>query len=333
MAEDYYQILGVSRDASQSDIDKAYRDLARKHHPDLNPDDRKAKEKFQQVQNAYDVLKDAEKRQKYDQFGSGFEQMHPGGGGPQAAGFDDFAQMFGGGGGGQSFEDIFRQFAGGGRAAPQGRRSRPRRGPDLQHEIRIPLKTAIEGGETVVQVEREGGKTESITAKIPPGIENGKKIRLRGKGQQGSHGGPAGDILIRVMVSPDPTFQRLGNDLIVKTPVTIAEALLGGKIDVPTPRGVISLTVPPGSSSGTRLRAKGQGVKATSGETGDLYAELKIVCVYRPENKGAVRRIAQILGLSESTVYDYLEGRIKISPEFIKAVVIATDGDPGAKKF
>lgn len=283
MAEDYYNTLGVSRDASQGDIDKAYRDLARKLHPDLNPDDRKAKEKFQQVQNAYDVLKDPEKRQMYDRYGSGFEHMQgggPQGAGPQAAGFDDFAQMFGGGGGGaHSFEDIFRQFAGGG-AGPGGRtrRARPQRGRDLQHEIQVSLKTAVEGGETEMRLQRGDGSTEAITAKIPAGIEHGKKIRLRGKGEAGANGGPAGDILIRVMIKPDPNFQRIGNDLIVKTPVTLAEACLGAKVDVPTPRGKITLTVPPGSSSGTRLRAKGQGVKSPSGETGDLYAELKIVC-------------------------------------------------------
>ena len=279
MAEDYYQTLGLARDASQSDIDTAYRNLARKHHPDLNPDDKRAKEKFQQVQNAYDVLKDPEKRQMFDRYGSGFENM--GGGQAHSGGFDDFAQMFGGqgGGGNAGFEDLFRQFAGagdGGRG--RGRRAQPpRRGRDIEHEIQVSLKTAIEGGETELRLQRADGAMESITAKIPAGIENRKKIRLRGKGEAGAHGGPAGDILIRIAVASDPVFQRLGDDLIVKTPVTVGEAALGAKIDVPTPRGEITLTVPPGSSSGTRLRAKGQGVTSAAGKTGDLYAELKIL--------------------------------------------------------
>ena len=280
MAEDYYQTLGLTRDASQSDIDTAYRNLARKHHPDLNPDDKRAKEKFQQVQNAYDVLKDPEKRQMFDRYGSGFENM--GGGGPAGgAGFDDFAQMFGGqgGGGNAGFEDLFRQFAGagdGGRG--RGRRAQPpRRGRDIEHEIQVSLKTAIEGGETELRLQRADGAMESITARIPAGIENRKKIRLRGKGEAGIQGGPAGDILIRIIVSSDPVFQRLGDDVVVKTPVTVAEAALGGKIDVPGPKGTITMTIPAGSSSGTRLRAKGQGVTSSSGKTGDLYAELKIV--------------------------------------------------------
>ncbi len=287
MTEDFYKILEVARGASDSEIQDAYRKLARKYHPDLNPDDRGAKEKFQKVQQAYEVLNDPKKRALYDRYGSSFESFAggqagggPGGGGAYRSGpggFEgiDLSELFGGGGAGGGFPDFFQQFSGG----PPRRHARPgsRRGADLQHTLEIPLKTAVEGGEVRLDVRRAGGGPETITAKVPPGIEDGKKIRLRGQGEPSPGGGPAGDILITVKVQPHPFFQRTGRNLKVTVPITLAEAALGGKVDVPTPHGTVTLKVPPGSSSGTRLRIKGHGVQGGKDQSGDLYAELSIV--------------------------------------------------------
>jgi DnaJ-class molecular chaperone len=281
MAEDYYKVLGVKRDASQSDIQRAYRELARKYHPDMNPDDASAKERFQRVQQAYDVLGNAEKREMYDRYGSSFESA---GGGPGGYGFHpggpgggyeemDFSQIFGDRGA-EGFADIFRQFTGG---RSRARRPRQQPGADLQHEIEVPFQTAIVGGEAAVTVQRPGNRVETLTVKIPAGIEDGKKIRLRGQGEPSPTGGKPGDILIKIRVASHPYFQRRGNNLEVTVPVTLAEAALGGKIDVPTPKGTITLTIPPGTSSGRRLRVKGHGVAPSKSTAGDLFAVIRIV--------------------------------------------------------
>jgi curved DNA-binding protein len=296
MAEDYYKTLGVRRDASQADIQKAYRALARKYHPDMNPDDKSAKTKFQQVQKAFDVLGDAEKREMYDRYGSSFETMGAGragsgagwAGGPGAAGFSpegvDFTQFFGerfgeesGGGLGGGFADIFSQFqraAAGGRVKTAAGR---RRGADIRHQLEIPFQTSITGGEAQIAIRRSSGKTETITVKIPAGITDGKKIRIRGQGEAGPQGGTPGDILITIRVAKHPCFERRGDHLHVRVPVTLAEAALGAKVELPTPRGTVSLSIPPGSSSGTKLRLKGHGAAAGNGPAGDLLAEVQIV--------------------------------------------------------
>lgn len=293
MEEDYYKILGVKRSASEAEIQKAYRALARKFHPDVNPDDKSAKKKFQNIQKAYDVLKDPQKREMYDRYGSSFESMGTGpnpagpawrtqgaGGGPGGPEDIDFSQIFGGGapGGFEGFGDMFRQFGG----TPQGRQSRQSRrrnapGNDIQHELQVPFETSITGGEAQLSVRRGSGKVETISAKIPAGIEDGKAIRLRGQGEPGVGGGPPGDLLIKIRVEPHPFFSRRGNDLEVIVPVSLGEAALGGKVDVPTPKGVISLKIPPATSSGKRLRIKGHGVARRDSERGDLYAVVQIV--------------------------------------------------------
>ncbi len=290
MAEDYYKTLGVSRDASAADIQKAYRKLARKFHPDMNPDDKTAKTKFQEVQRAFDVLNDASKRELYDRYGSSFESMGAGGGprgggnatrGGGSSGTEDidFSQFFGdrfGGDPSGTFGDIFTQFR---RAGGRRRREpemQPEAGADISAELEIPFITAVLGGTAQISVRRQDGHVETLNVKIPPGIDEGKKIRLRGQGKAGP-GGAAGDILITVHVAAHPWFRRHGNHLEVRVPVTVAEAALGAKIDVPTPRGTISLRVPPQSSSGKRLRVKGHGVTPRSGEPGDLFAEIMIV--------------------------------------------------------
>ncbi len=290
MAEDYYQILGVRRDASQAEIQKAYRDLARKYHPDVNPNDKDAKKKFQRIQNAFDVLKDPKKRELYDRYGSSFETMGAGphggthwSGGTTQGGFGgfedvDFSQFFGErfGGVGIDLGEIFSQFRkeSASRRRPSG--ARARRGADREHEISIPFTTSITGGEVELTLSRQLGRSETIAVKIPPGIEDGKRIRLRGQGERAA-GGTAGDLLLIVRVEPHPFFQRKGNNLMVRVPVTLAEAALGGRVDIPTPKGTVSLHVPPGTSSGQKLRVKGHGVAVKNGPPGDLLAEIQIV--------------------------------------------------------
>jgi DnaJ-class molecular chaperone len=289
MAEDYYKTLGVARDASAADIQKAYRKLARKFHPDLNPDDKTAKTKFQEVQRAFDVLNDAGKRELYDRYGSSFESMGAGAGprggraawGSGAGGEEvDFSQLFGERFGGDDptgmFGDIFSQFRrAGGRGGRAGARPAAR-GADMVTELEIPFHMAVMGGEAQISLRRQDGHVETIAVKIPAGIDEGKKIRLRGQGEA-VPGGTSGDILITIHVAPHPWFTRRGNNLDVRVPVTLAEAALGAKVDLPTPRGTISLRVPPGTSSGKKLRVKGHGVAPAGREPGDLYAEIQIV--------------------------------------------------------
>ncbi len=284
MATDYYHTLGVGRDASQDDIKRAYHKLARKYHPDLNQEDAEAKTKFQEVQEAYDVLGDAKKRDMYDRYGTAFEGGAQPGQGPRPGrgqkvnveDFEDFSQFFGerfshdpSGG----FGDIFNQF----RRAGKPRGGYRQQGSDLQAEITIPFQQSITGGEISLSVQREAGKTETITPKIPPGFEDGKKLRLRGQGNPGVGGGSAGDLLITVHVAPHPAYSRRGDNLEVRVPVTVGEAAAGGKIDVPGPNGTVTVTVPPNSSTGKRLRIKGQGVAPRNRPAGDLIVELQVV--------------------------------------------------------
>ena len=306
MAEDYYKTLGVPRSASQADIQKAYRELARKYHPDMNPDDKTAKKKFQKVQAAFDVLNNSEKREMYDRYGSSFETMGPGG--PQQGGAWGAGQPggFAGGPGGFNVEDIdlsqflgerfgqegpgvgdiFGQFR---RAAGKFRKpsATPRRGGDIEQELQVPFATAIAGGEVQIAVQHADGKTETLAVKIPPGIEDGKKIRIRGQGQPAARGAAPGDILLTIRVAPHRCFQRHGSQLHVKVPVTLAEAAMGAKVEVPTPHGTVKLSIPPGTSSGTKLRVKGQGVVPKNGSAGDLLAEIQIVL---PKNLTAADR-------------------------------------------
>lgn len=297
MAEDYYKTLGVSRNASQAEIQKAYRELARKYHPDMNPDEpEKATRKFQEIQAAFDVLNNPEKREMYDRYGSSFETAGagprggPGGGSPFGnVSPEEFAQFFGerfgdaaggggAGGGAAGFEEILRHFQGGGMPGGRSRRgAAPRRGGDLESELEIPFATAIAGGSVSLTVNRGRNRSETIDVKIPPGIEDGKKIRLRGQGEPGPRGGQPGDLLITIQVAPHPHFHRSGSELHVRVPVSLAEAVQGAKIDIPTPKGIVSLRVPPGTSSGKKLRVRGHGVPIKNGEAGDLLAEVQIV--------------------------------------------------------
>jgi curved DNA-binding protein len=291
MADDYYRILGVPRNASQDEIQKAYRKLARKYHPDMNPDDKTAKKKFQQVQAAFDVLNSPQKREMYDRYGSSFETMGAGGpkggaawgAGPGAGfGFEDidFSQFFGerfGAEPGVHFGDVFTRFRRGTGRTQTKRAARERRGKDIHAEVQIPFVTSINGGKVELDVQRAADKRGRIELVIPPGVEDGRKMRLRGQGERAPAGGTPGDIVLTVRVLPHPCFQRRGSHLHVKLPVTLPEAVLGAKVDVPTPRGTVALRIPPGTSSGAKLRIKGHGVAPKDGPPGDLLAEVQIV--------------------------------------------------------
>jgi DnaJ-class molecular chaperone len=316
MDEDYYKTLNIARGASEAEIQKAYREMARKYHPDLNPDDKSAKEKFQQVQRAFEVLNDPKKREMYDRYGSAFESgagaSRPGpqgstyrwSAGPEGAtSYEDLdlGQFFregsaGGNAGGGGFGDFFRQFtrSAGGPAA-SGRGAQARRGEDVHHEATIPFQTAIEGGEVELRVGQKNGAVETLSIKIPPGMENGKKIRLRGQGEPASRRGAAGDLLLTIRVAPHPFFTRRGNHLELKTPITLAEAALGAKIDVPSPKGTVTVKVPPGTSSGAKLRLKGCGAAPKSGPAGDLFVEIEIVLPAAIDDESAklVRQFAE----------------------------------------
>ncbi len=286
MAEDHYQTLGVSRTASAEEIRKAYRDLARKYHPDLHPDDESAKEKFKQVQGAFDVLNDPSKREMYDRYGSSFEGVGAGGpaggwgggswsgGGPFPGGGGeiDLESLFGGGGGGGGFGDLF----GRGRGSRTRRRPAQAPGEDITASITVPFRMSIDGGKTDVRIDR-GGKVETISVTIPQGLPDGARMRLRGQGLPGSGGGPAGDLVLQVRVEAHSVFHRSGDTLEVTLPVSLSEALEGAKVDVPTPWGTIALRIPPGTSSGKKLRAAGMGVHHGNGAKGDLIAEVQIM--------------------------------------------------------
>lgn len=275
MANDYYKVLEVERTATSDEISKAYRKLARKFHPDLNQDDKNAKKRFQEVQQAYDCLNDPEKRKMYDQFGANYEQYggkNPFGGGGEGGsggGAFDFGNIFGGGG--VDLGDLFGQMGGG---QPRARRAPQPRGADIAAEISVPLKTIIHGGETRIQFDHNG-KLESIDVRIPAGIEPGKKIRLRGQGQPSSIG-KSGDLILKVNLEPHPYFKIAGNNLELRLPISVPEAVRGARIDVPTPAGTVTLTVPPMSNSGKKLRVKGQGLKGANGAVGDMVVELMI---------------------------------------------------------
>ena len=271
MADDLYKVLGVSRKASGEEIKKAYRKLARRYHPDRNPDDAAAEEKFKEVQGAYDTLSDPEKRKEYDQGGTfaGF-----GGGGP---GYGPFTAGPAGGG---SFVDlgdlgeIFSMFTGGG--GGRGRRGQPRaqRGRDLETEAPLGFRQAIEGAQ--VRVPGAGGKT--IRANIPAGVRDGARIRLAGKGEPGPNGGPPGDLYVTVRVAPSPVFRRLdGGSLEVTVPITVAEALRGATIEVPTLEGTKKIKVAPGARHGTIQRLRGEGAPKPGGKgRGDIRYRLEI---------------------------------------------------------
>lgn len=282
---DFYKVLGVSREASADDIRKAHRKLSRKYHPDMRPNDKEAEEKFKEVQNAFEVLGDPEKREQYDRYGTAF-RGGPGGRGPGGPyggeGAVDLKDLFGGQ---FDFGDLF---GGGFRGGPGTQRgNRARQGADLRIEIEIPFQIAVEGGQHELNLSRDG-KSERLSVKIPPGIESGSVIRLAGQGEPGRNGGPAGNLLVSIQVMPHPYFRREENNLLFDLPLSITEAGLGAKVDVPTlSEGKITLTIPPCTSSGTKLRLRGKGIPdRQGGKRGDLFVVIKIVVPRKLSQRG-----------------------------------------------
>jgi DnaJ-class molecular chaperone len=303
---DYYDILGVARGASADEIKKAHRKLVRKYHPDVNKDNKDAEEKFKEAQEAYDVLSDETKRRNYDQFGHAGVGMGgaPGGGGDPFEAFrraqgqggggggrytyrggpgvtvEDFDFGGGGGAGGADFGDIFEQIFGsrgpagragaGARARPQ---PQPQRGSDVEHPVTLTFEQAARGTTLPLQINRDG-QLETIDVKIPAGVKDGSRVRIRGKGQQ-SNGEP-GDLYIITRVLEHPYFRRDGLDILLDLPLSLYEALLGTKVEVPTLEGPVTLTIPPGTSSAAKLRIKGRGIHRGE-ERGDQFVITKIV--------------------------------------------------------
>ncbi|MBE6337770.1 MAG: J domain-containing protein [Lentimicrobiaceae bacterium] len=255
--KDYYKILGVERSASQDEIKKAYRKLAVKYHPDKNPDDKVAEEKFKEISEAYQVIGNADSRKKYDELGAnwkqyenaGFNGFGGGGQGFSASGFSDFFDMFFGGQGGGAGFDI-RDFMGGGR-----RSSRPAKGSDLNATINMTLLEAYQGSQRMLDL---NGNTIKIT--IKPGVRDGQVLRIKGKGNPGRNGGDNGDLLIKVVITNDPVYQRDGDDLIKNINIDIYTAILGGKITVNTLKGDVNVPIKPQTQNNSTLRLKGLGM-------------------------------------------------------------------------
>ncbi len=265
--QDYYKLLGVQRKASQKEIKHAYRKLARQYHPDVNPGNQAAQEKFKKINEAYEVLSDAEKRKKYDMFGSNWQrtQSAPGAGwgsSPQGGSSGDFSDIF------ESFFGNFsnRQRPGaGGQAAP--------RGKNIESEVDVTLREAFTGSKRIVTVDGE-----RLEVAIPAGVKTGSKIRMSGKGGRGMSGGARGDLYLIVNVLNDPTFERNGDDLTVDTPIDFYSAVLGGEARVPTLDGKeLIVTIRPGTSGGKKIRLRGKGMPVLKGShTGDLFARIVI---------------------------------------------------------
>jgi len=284
--KDYYKILGVDKRASVREIKQAYRKLARQYHPDVNPGDKKAEEKFKTINEAYEVLSDSDKRRKYDQLGTSYFRWQQQGGDPH--GFDwsqwfsgqpgeggvrvdysDLDDLFGGGG----FSDFFQTIFGGMGGQRRSGRRVSRKGHDYEQPVEISLEEAVRGTQRVLSADGE-----RITVKIPPGVKTGSKVRVAGKGGAGMGRGPAGDLYLKVTVSRHRVFERKGDDLHCEVPVDLYTAVLGGETDVPTLNGKVRLKIPAGTQGGRTFRLRGKGVPYLRNPAGrgDLYVTVKI---------------------------------------------------------
>jgi DnaJ-class molecular chaperone len=318
---DYYEVLGVDRGADEDEIKRAYRKLARKYHPDVNKAE-DASSKFREATEAYDVLTNPDKRKIYDQFGSeGLKAGGPGGpggfrpgpggqaytwtsqGGPEGV---DFSDVFGGGRGRASgfmnmhLDEILEQLGmggarGGGRTA--GRAARRQRGADLESEVTLDFLQAARGTTVSLTFRRpDTGQEEKLQVRIPAGVRGGGRVRLKGKGSPGPAG--PGDLYIRVHVRSHPYFRRSGNDITVEVPISITEAALGAKVDVPSLEGTTTVTVPPGTPSTRQLRLRGKGIAPAKGEPGDLLVQLKVVAP--PEISSEGKKLLEQFDRTES---------------------------------
>jgi DnaJ-class molecular chaperone len=292
--KDYYDILGVKKKATADEIKRAYRKLAKQYHPDRNPNDKTAEKRFKEVQEAYDTLGDTKKRQQYDLYGSAGPDPFTGGrGGPfrqtwtpggqqvPIEDLEDLFQVFGGmgqgggrGGAGSVFEEFFHSGGTGGRRQAGPFTQEPPGSRDIEHGVNLTFEQAIHGTTMDVRLS-QGGRSETISVKVPAGVRNGQRIRVKGKGQPGRS---PGDLYITCNVRHHPYFRRIGDDIYIELPLNITEAALGTKIEIPTLDGRTVLTVPPGTASNAKLRLKGKGVKPTGNKpAGDQYVVIRIV--------------------------------------------------------
>ena len=297
---DYYDVLEVSRSASADQIKKSYRNLAKRYHPDMNPGDKRAEEKFKEILEAYEVLSDTEKKSTYDMFGaSGF---HRGAGNSRSRGFQGSPGVEFGFGGFDGIEDIFEDLFGQmGRGRRQRRQQKPRRGKDSEHTLVIDFDTAIKGGFRDITITKESrGVTqgvETIRVKIPEGVHEGSRIRISGKGQPGMANGTAGDLYLKVKVRPHPLFNRKKDDIYIDLPITIYEAIIGAKISVPTIDGRTAVVnIPSGIKNGVKLRLKGKGSpNPKTGIRGDQYVVVNITMPQKlnEESKKKIKELAE----------------------------------------
>ena len=303
--KDYYQTLGVSKTASEKEIKQAYRKLARKHHPDVNPGDKAAEARFKEINEAYEVLGDPDKRKKYDELGANwrmYEQAQqqgagfPSGGNPFAGGAwninvggpggyrtmteEEMHELFGNE---DPFSDFFRTFFGGGGPregagrARQGRAPRTQKGRDIEHEVELTLEEAYHGATRRISI-KQGGHARSVDVRIPVGVKDGSRVRAAGEGESGSNGGASGDLYLRVRIRPHPVFERKGVDLHTTVAVPVTTAVLGGEAQVPTITGSVRLKIPETTQSGQVFRLKGHGMPTVGkpDERGDLYATVEV---------------------------------------------------------
>lgn len=318
--KDYYKTLGVDRNASQKDIQKAYRKLARQYHPDINPGDKAAEERFKEINEANEVLSDPEKRKQYDEMDRYYQQYGswPGTGYAGAAGTagaggrrthyrtvseEDLNDLFGGS---APFSDFFETYFGAGPGARRGRATSRARGEtraparqDVEAEVVVTLPEAYKGATRVLELTAPDGSTRRLEVKIPPGVDEGSRIRIAGQGQTGPGG--RGDLYLRVHMAPDPRFTREGTILHTRVDVPLAEAVLGGEVQVPTPDGRrLLLRIPPGTEEGTALRLRGQGmpILGEPEKRGDLYADIHVVIPKHlsPEQRHLFEAFARSIG-------------------------------------
>jgi DnaJ-class molecular chaperone len=307
--KDYYQTLGVSKTASDKEMKQAYRKLARKHHPDVNPGDKSAESRFKEINEAYEVLGDADKRRKYDELGANWRQYEqaqqqgqgfpggsPFGGAPGGGAWNINTGGPGGGyrtmseeemhdlfGDQDPFSDFFRTFFGGegpregGARARQGRAPRTQKGRDIEYEVELTLEEAYHGATRRVSI-KQGGHARSVDVRIPVGVRDSSRVRAAGEGEAGANGGASGDLYLRVRLKAHAVFERQGNDLQAKVAVPVTTAVLGGEAQVPTITGSVRLKIPETTQSGQVFRLKGHGMPAIGkpDERGDLYATVEI---------------------------------------------------------